>query len=72
MERTEVYQGEFTISKVEAGRKALLVLPEAAANRFMRYENHLLTKLNNAENSLERKQRLRRGEEVPPPPARIT
>ena len=41
-------------------------------NRFTRYENHCVDKMTEAENKLERMQRLRRGDEVFPPSARGT
>ena len=40
-------------------------------NRLMRCENHLSRQIERDENTLERMQRLRRGEKVPPPTARV-
>jgi len=65
------YHGQYTFSKVEATKAALRVPQEAVLNRLMRYENHLQNKMNNALHNLERMQRLRRGNEVPPPTARV-
>ncbi len=41
--------------------------PEQAANRILRYETHINRQLNGALDQLERIQRRRRGEVVPPP-----
>ena len=67
----QLRHSEFLLLRVAAERDALLVPKDAALDRFMRYDNHLLRKRSNAELALERMQRLRRGEEVPPPPARF-
>jgi hypothetical protein len=66
-----VYHGEYPPRKIEAIRNALQVPQDAVLDRLMRYENHLDKKMMNALQHLERLQRLRRGEEVPPPSARV-
>jgi hypothetical protein len=50
---------------------ACLVPQEAELNRLMRCEDHLLRHHDRHELALERMQRLRRGEKVPPPTARV-
>jgi hypothetical protein len=52
-------------------RDACLVVQEADLNRLTRYEDHLLRHRDRDELALERMQRLRRGEKVPPPTARV-
>jgi|HubBroStandDraft_6_1064221.scaffolds.fasta_scaffold206139_1 hypothetical protein len=52
-------------------RDACLVAQEADLNRLTRYEDHLLRHRDRDELALERMQRLRRGEKVPPPTARV-
>ena len=66
------YHGQYPPLKLEAKRNALRVPQEAVLNRFTRYENHCVNKMTEAENKLERMQRLRRGDEVFPPSARGT
>jgi hypothetical protein len=48
-----------------------LVPQEADLDRLMRYEKHLSGQYDRDELALERMQRLRRGEDVPAPPARF-
>jgi hypothetical protein len=67
-----VYHGQYPVLKVEAKKNALHVPQEAVLDRFTRYENHCVSKMTEAENKLERMQRLRRGDEVFPPSARGT
>jgi len=67
-----VYHGQYAALKAEAKKNALHVPQEAVFNRFTRYENHCVNKMTEAENKLERMQRLRRGDEVFPPSARGT
>ncbi|MGA7380542.1 MAG: hypothetical protein WBX03_06795 [Terriglobales bacterium] len=67
-----VYHGQYPVLKVEAKKNALHVPQEAVLNRFTRYEKHCVDKMTEAENKLERMQRLRRGDEVFPPSARGT
>lgn len=67
----QLRHGEHMIRRAEAERNALLVPQEAELNRLMRYEKHLSGLYDRDELALERMQRLRRGEEVPPPPARF-
>jgi hypothetical protein len=55
-----------------AKRNICLLPQEADLNRLMRYENHLSRNIDRDENALERMQRLRRGEKVPPPTARMS
>ena len=57
--------------RAEAQRNALLIPQVAVLDRLLRYESHLLRNIERDENALERMQRLRRSEKVPPPPARI-
>jgi hypothetical protein len=52
-------------------RDACLVPQEGHLNRFMRYEDHLSRHHDRDELALERMQRLRRGENVPPPTPRV-
>ena len=54
----------------EGKRNACLLPQEADLNRLIRWENHLSRQIERDENALERMQRLRRGEKVPPPNAR--
>jgi len=70
--REILHHGDYLPQRVEAKRKALQVPQEGVLNRLMRYERHLLNNMTNTENQLERLQRLRRGDEVPPPSARVT
>jgi hypothetical protein len=67
----QLLHGEFLVVRVAAVRDALLVPQDAALDRFIRYERHLLRKRSNAELALERMQRRRNGEKVPPPTARV-
>lgn len=67
-----LYHGEYLPRRLKAKRNALQVPQEAVLNRFMRYENHLLQNMYRAQHELERMQRLRRGDVVPPPSARVT
>ncbi len=67
-----LYHGEYLPRRVEAKRNSLHVPQEAVLNRLMRYENHLMNNMYRAQHNLERMQRLRRGEEVPPPAVRVT
>jgi hypothetical protein len=62
---------EYLTRRAAAQRNALGVPQEAVLDRLMRYENQLLRNIYRAEHELERMQRLRRGEEVPPPSARV-
>jgi hypothetical protein len=66
-----VYHGKYAAFKLEATKNALELPQEAVLNRLTRYENHLLLNMYRAEHQLERMQRLRRGEEVPPPAVRV-
>jgi hypothetical protein len=70
--REIIHHGEYLPRRVKAKRNALLVPQEAVLNRLMRYENNLLQNMYRAQHELERMQRLRRGDEVPPPSARVT
>ena len=61
------------LGKRSAGKHDACLLPqEADLNRLMRWENHLWRQIEREENALERMQRLRRGEKVPPPTARTS
>jgi hypothetical protein len=71
MRREQLHHAEFLIRRAEAQRNALLVPQEALLNRTTRCENHLLGKIECDENALERMQRLRHGEKVPPPSVRV-
>jgi hypothetical protein len=65
------YHGQQMVQRSEGQRNALLVPQEAELDRLMRYEKHLSCQYDRDELALERMQRLRRGEYVPPPPARF-
>ncbi len=67
-----MYHFEARLNGIAAQCTALRVLPEAGVNRFSRYENHLTRKILNLLHELERMQRLRRGEKLPPPSARVS
>ena len=54
----------------EAQRNALLLPQEAMLNRTTRCESYLLRIIDKDENALERMQRLRLGEKIPPPSTR--
>jgi hypothetical protein len=69
--REQFHHAEYLIRRAEAQRNALLLPQEALLNRTTRGENHLLRNIEKDENALERMQRLRRGEKVPPPSARV-
>lgn len=71
IEQAQVRHGQYIYSKVTAQCDAVLVPQEAVLNRLTRYENHLLRNLYRAEHELERMQRLRFGDEVAPPSARV-
>jgi len=71
IERAQVAHAEHIASKVTAQADALLVPGEATLNRLMQYEAHLLRNIYRAEHALERAQRLRLGDDVPPPSARV-
>jgi hypothetical protein len=67
----QLYHGQHMMRGAEGRRNSLLVLQEADLNRFMRYEDHLSRHYDRHELALERMQRMRRGEKVPPPTARV-
>jgi hypothetical protein len=71
IQEQQVYHGQNMIRRAEAQRNALLVAQEALLNRITRCESHLLRIIERDENALERMQRLRHGEKVPPPSARV-
>jgi hypothetical protein len=62
-ERAEVNQ----LLEVDAEARSLVLPDEAAANKLLRYETHLDRQLYRAMDELERRQRRRKGENVPPP-----
>jgi hypothetical protein len=64
-----MYHYQAHLDGIAAQSTALRVLPEAGVNRFSRYENHLTRKMLKVLHELERIQRHRQGEKVPPPPA---
>jgi len=55
------------VSREEASVLSCNVLPDAAMDRIVRYETHLMRQLNNAVLHLERIQRRRQGESVTAP-----
>ena len=59
------------VQRAVAEYRAAQVPQEAVLDRHARYEKQLLNNLYRAEYALERMQRLRRGEKVPPPTARV-
>jgi len=65
------YHGQQMVQRSEGQRNALLVPQEAELDRLMRYDKHISSQYDRDELALERMQRLRRGEKVPPPPARF-
>jgi hypothetical protein len=65
------YHGQQMVQRSEGQRNALLVPQEAELDRLMRYDKHISSQYDRDELALERMQRLRRGEDVPPPPARF-
>jgi hypothetical protein len=67
----QLRHGEHMMRRVGAERNALLVPQEADLARLIRYEDHIVRKSDRDELALERMQRFRRGEEVPPPSARF-
>ena len=71
IEGERFYHGQQMVQRSEGQRNALLVPQEADLDRLMRYEKHLSGQYDRDELALERMQRLRRGEKVPPPPARF-
>jgi hypothetical protein len=71
IQREQLYHSQHMMRRAEGQRNSLLVPQEADLNRFMRYENHLSSLQERHELALERRQRMRRGEKVPPPTARI-
>jgi hypothetical protein len=71
IEGERFYHGQQMVQRSEGQRNALLVPQEAELNRLMRCETHLSRQYDRDELALERMQRLRRGETVPPPPARF-
>jgi|HubBroStandDraft_4_1064222.scaffolds.fasta_scaffold236914_1 hypothetical protein len=71
IQREMLYHGQYLPLKTEAKRDAMQVPQEAVINRLMRYETHLINQMTNAQHRLERMQRLRRGDEVPLPGARV-
>ena len=66
----QLYHSQNMIRRAEAQRNALLIPTEAVLNRIVRCENHILRNIDKDENALERMQRRRLGEMVPPPTAR--
>jgi hypothetical protein len=71
MRREQWYHAQYLIRRAEAQRDALLLPQETLLNRTTRCESHLLRNIERDENALERMQRLRRGDKVPAPTARI-
>ena len=71
IQNEQVYHGQHMMRRAEGQRNGLLVPQEAELNRLMRYEDHLSRHRDRDELALERMQRMRRGEKVPPPTARI-
>ena len=71
IEGQQLYHGQHMMRRAEGQRNALLVPQEADLNRFMRYEDHLSRHHDRDELALQRMQRLRQGERVPPPTARV-
>jgi hypothetical protein len=71
IESERFYHGQQMVQRSEGQRNALLVPQEAELDRLMRYDKHLSSQYDRDELALERMQRLRRGEDVPPPPARF-
>ena len=71
LRREKFHHAEHLIRRAEGKRSALLLPQEALLNRTTRCESHLLRNIEKDENALERMQRLRRGEKVPPPSARV-
>lgn len=67
----QVHDGEFIASKINAQNNKLLSPREATLNNLLGYEQNLTQRSNDAEHELERMQRLRFGDEVPPPTVRI-
>jgi hypothetical protein len=67
----QAHHGLQMMRRVESQRDALLIPQDALLDRLMRYESYLLRNIERDENALERMQRLRGGETVPPPPARV-
>jgi hypothetical protein len=65
-----MYHFQARLDGIAAQSTALRVLPEAGVNRFSRYENHLTRKMLKLSHELERMQKLRRGDKVPPQSAR--
>jgi hypothetical protein len=63
------FHGQHLVRRAEAQGDALLVPQTAVLDRLLRYETHILRNIDRDENALERMQRLRRGEKVPPPSA---
>jgi hypothetical protein len=64
-----VFHGQYLIRRAQAQGDALFVPQTAVLDRLLRYETHILRNIDRDENALERMQRLRQGEKVPPPPA---
>jgi hypothetical protein len=62
---------EKLIRRAAADYKSAQVPQEGTLDRLTRYETHVLRILYRAELALERMQRLRRGDKVPPPSARV-
>ncbi len=71
IEGERFYHGQQMVQRSEGQRNALLVPQEAELDRLMRYDKHISSQYDRDELALERMQRLRRGEKVPPPPARF-
>jgi hypothetical protein len=69
--QVQLHHFEHLIRRVSAQSAAAQVPQEAVLDRLMRYENQLLRNIYRAEHELERMQRLRLGEKVPPPSARV-
>jgi hypothetical protein len=67
----QVHDGEFIASKISAQNNKLLIPGEATLDRLLGYEQKLTKRLSDAGHELERRQRLRLGDEVPPPTVRI-
>jgi len=71
IEGERFYHGQQMVQRSEGQRNALLVPQEAELDRLMRYDKHISSQYDRDELALERMQRLRRGEDVPAPPARF-
>ncbi len=71
IEQAQLDHGEHVVSKVAAQGNAFLVPQDAVLDRFNRYEDHLMRIYYPALHELERMQRLRLGDKVPPPSARM-